>query len=102
MSTLFTQHTPHVSVFLVRVLLFCFVTLTAVTGPWWLSFGVAIIHILFFKMYEVVFAGLVLDTLFAGEGFSFFAGDFLFTSILLCLISFSLLFLQRFRSIGSH
>ncbi|KKS30575.1 MAG: hypothetical protein UV60_C0001G0012 [Parcubacteria group bacterium GW2011_GWA2_43_11] len=98
--TLFKQH-PQTTSLLVRILLFCTVILTAIIGPWWFSFGLAVVLLIFFKYYEVVLGGLILDILFAGEGFSLAVGDFLFTIILLFMISFSLLFLQRFRSISS-
>ena len=101
MSTLFKQHAPHIPWLVVRIFLFCFVILLAITGPWWLSFGLATVLLLFFKYYEVVLGGLVLDILFAGGESFLDIGDFLFTTILLLLVSFSLLFLQRFRSISS-
>lgn len=98
---IFPKKCTHTSSTLIRILLFSFVVLTAFTGPWWLSFGTAVVLILFFKFYEALFAGVVLDILFAGEGYSFFVGDFVFSSILLCMVSFSLLFLQRFRTINT-
>lgn len=101
MSSLFTNKKILTKTFFVRLFLFLLVLLTAFTGPWWTSFILAVILILFAGFYEAAVAGLVLDIMFADEGFSLPIGDFVFTSALLVLISFSLVLRRRIKVFGT-
>lgn len=67
--------------------------------PWWLAVGLALLLIIFFKSYEVILCGLILDSMYAnGNTFSKF-GEYLYTATMLFSISISWLVAPYIRGI---
>lgn len=100
MSISFKKNSTTFSKVLLRIVLFLLVITTAFTGPWWFSFGFAAVLIILADQYEVILGGIILDIIFADEGFSLPVGDFIFTSILLVLVSVSWALSHQIRGIG--
>jgi len=57
--------------------------LSAFVLPWWISFSLSIIGLLYFKkLYEIIAVGIILDSLY-GTVFNIFGFTFFFTLVLL-------------------
>ena len=79
------MHVP----FYYRILLLLVIFGAVFVTPWWCSIFFAGCAILFLHIYEAVFAGVLLDALYAGHLFSFTITEYIFTSLLLLLVSVS-------------
>lgn len=60
----------------------------ALLGPWWLTLVLALVPLVWLGAYEAVFAGLVLDVLFAPGFAGGVYGEYLFTGALALVAAF--------------
>ncbi len=82
---------------IVRILFFIITFTTIYLAPWWLCILLSATGILFFRMYELVFLGVLLDALYPQELFTILHTGYLFTSILLITISISWVLTKEVR-----
>lgn len=70
-----------------RVLLFLCCVLFVFIAPWWVAFTVSISLLMYYRWYEMVVIGLMLDALFTVPEYFYFKTAFPFTALLLVCIS---------------
>ncbi len=68
-----------------RVALFAAALASSVLGPWWLALGIASLLIVAMRAYEAVFAGLMVDILYAPGFAGGVYGEYLCTAVLVML-----------------
>ncbi len=59
-----------------RTAIIFFLILIAIIAPSWIAFLISILLILFLKMYETIFIGLILDMIYSGSTSNLPFGDF--------------------------
>lgn len=74
--------------------------LLAVWSPWWLALMASIVCILLFTVYELLFIGFFLDSLYAMPSYhTFHVVEFPYTVLLLVCISISLIIRHILRRV---
>jgi hypothetical protein len=74
-----------------RVGLDVLLLLVSIVAPWWLTLILAVLLLMRYAAYEVVFVGFVMDALYTPGTLPVVLGDFLFAPILLVLASLRLI-----------
>jgi hypothetical protein len=65
----------------IRILVDCLIFICAIIAPWWLTLILALCAALYFKNYfELVAAGLVIDSIYGVPRASFFYFQYIFTA----------------------
>lgn len=68
-----------------RVIFGIFLIISAFIFPWWVSAILAVIGLFYFEnLYEVIFVGIIIDSLYGGI-IEFFGFDFIFTAMSIIL-----------------
>ena len=74
----------------IRVLIFLALLASSLFLNWWITTSIVLVYLFLFNAYEVIFFGLVLDSLYATSVPVFFGIEFIFT------ILFSTLFVLTY------
>lgn len=91
--------TSHTRLFM-RVMLDAAIVLAVCIAPWWTVLILGTFALFYFQAYEIVFAGILLDSLYINGTTENFFGEFVFTAIFCTLISVSCFIAPYIRGVN--